>query len=142
MKTTLGAAHNYIMSPTQVPCPRIEPKTLGVTCSYFTTQPLRRITFSPGTELISCSLRICFLVQATTLLAKFFSQICSHGETVFILNKGRVRPRFLHCNDCEGLFYSRIEMKTTQGASHNYIMSTTQVPRYILYIKYQHFGCN
>ena len=46
-----------------------------------------------------------------------------------ILNKGRVRPRFLNCNDCEGLFYSRIEMKTTQGASHNYIMSTTQVPR-------------
>ena len=37
MKTTQGAAPNHIMSTTQVPRPRIEPKTLGVTCSYFTT---------------------------------------------------------------------------------------------------------
>ena len=43
MKTTQGAAPNHIMSTTQVPRPRIEPKTLGVTCSYFTTLPLRRI---------------------------------------------------------------------------------------------------
>ena len=27
MKTTQGAAHNYLMSTTQVPRPRIEPKT-------------------------------------------------------------------------------------------------------------------
>ena len=30
MKTTQGAAHNHIISTTQVPCLRIEPKTLGV----------------------------------------------------------------------------------------------------------------
>ena len=43
MKTTQGAAPNHIMSTTQVPRPRIEPKTFGVTCSYFTTQPLRQV---------------------------------------------------------------------------------------------------
>ena len=46
MKTTKGVAHNYIMSITQVPRLRIDPKTLGVTWSYFTTQPLRRIKYS------------------------------------------------------------------------------------------------
>ena len=39
MKTTQGAAPNHIMSTTQVPRPRIEPKTFGVICSYFTTYP-------------------------------------------------------------------------------------------------------
>ena len=63
MNTTQGAAHNYIMPTTRVPRQRIKPKTLGVTCNYFTTLPLNR---RPGTELISCSPRICFLVQATT----------------------------------------------------------------------------
>ena len=43
MKTTQGAAPNHIMSTAQVPCSRIEPKTFGVTCSYFTTLPLRQI---------------------------------------------------------------------------------------------------
>ena len=43
MKTTQGAAHNHIMPTTQVPHQRNEPKTFWVTCSYFTTLPLRRI---------------------------------------------------------------------------------------------------
>ena len=37
------AALNYIMPKTQVPHPRIEPKTLRVACSYFITLPLRWI---------------------------------------------------------------------------------------------------
>ena len=53
MKTTQGAAHNHIMSTTQVPRPRIEPKTLGVTCSYFTTLPLRRIKVKSRNEFAS-----------------------------------------------------------------------------------------
>ena len=39
MKTTRGAAHNYIMSTAQVPNPRIEPKNLKK-CRNFTTLPL------------------------------------------------------------------------------------------------------
>ena len=83
MKTTQGAAHNYIMSTSQVPCPRIEPKTLGVTCSYFTTLLLRRIKVK--------SRNFTDILQSQNLLpcASYnvvikFSQISSHGETVFI----------------------------------------------------------
>ena len=54
MKTTHGAAPNHIMSTTQVPRPRIEPKTLGMICSYFTTLPLRRIKVKawPFTDIL------------------------------------------------------------------------------------------
>ena len=43
MKTTQGAAPNHMMPTTQVPRLRIEPKTFEVTCSYFTTLPLRQV---------------------------------------------------------------------------------------------------
>ena len=66
MKTTQGAAPNHTMSTTQVPRPRIEPKTLGVTCSYFTTLPLRRIKVNAWT--FTDILQSQNLLQAAALL--------------------------------------------------------------------------
>ena len=42
METAQGAAPNHIMSTTQVSRQRIEPKTFGVTCSYFTSCSLHK----------------------------------------------------------------------------------------------------
>ena len=65
MKTTQGAAPNHIMSTTQVPRPRNEPKTFGVTFSYFTTLPLRPLLISEFASL--CKLQHCNQVLSNLL---------------------------------------------------------------------------
>ena len=76
MKTIQGAAHNYIMSTTKVPRPRIEPKTPGVTFSYFNTQPLRLIKRVIGSMLAGAlGLWTLFSFELHTGLFTFLSQI-------------------------------------------------------------------
>ena len=74
MKTTQGAAHYYIMSTTQQLHPRIEPKTLGMICSYFNTRPLRRIKLQIcKTELILFFPKFTNYIEYVTSIHKFFN---------------------------------------------------------------------
>ena len=103
MKTTQGAAPNHIMSTTQVPRPRIEPKTLGVTCSYFTTLPLKRIKVKAWTftDILQYDKNIydkAVIIEAPTYLQVIVTNIkinFSSSSFIFIIFNGKMDKQAL-----------------------------------------------
>ena len=95
MKTTQGAAPNYIMPTTQVPRPRIEPKTFRVTCSYFTTLPLRQIKVKAWTWTghLGCGH---YVVRSYTLSCFQYYPRLKLTFTIIAMQKSRSHPPFIH----------------------------------------------